>query len=390
MRLHFLLLASLLLPACSYSKNLPASTNGSEGVLFFSEVIAANLGVVPVGVSRTVIVWRNSGGTVECHGLGTGSAGDVSIQGGGHPDLPSDKCGTIAAEQVTLESATCDDDACTITSEDKGNIVVLHVTAKSKEAKASRLHVALKKASDATVWRDSIAVAFAPADRIELRGSFDDLAPLRLPILSGVVFSLPIARVVDANDQPMSIDDDTLKETFTGNGVIEDNDAVTYSPTVIAKKPGKASVKWELPGAIERVIDLEVVDRTEARSVALFAAPVSKDPAALSTDLDTLTAETLSPKDGLETIAFTTYAGARETYATRVRLADGRSALAPIDTVTVEPATLLRPALTGGAWSMTLSQIAATPTSGTGTVTLEAAGLTQSWPITVTVGKAQK
>jgi hypothetical protein len=392
MRLPFLpLLAPLLLAACSYSKNVPASTNGSESVLFFSQVTAANLGVVPIGVSRTVTVWRNSGGTVECHGLGTGSARDVSIQGGGKPDLPSDTCGSIAAEQVTLESATCDDDACTITSEDKGNSIVLHVAAKSKEAKASRLHVALKKESDAaTVWHDSIAVSFAPADRVELTGSFADLAVLRLPILTGVTFTLPIARVVDANDKEMSIDDDTLKETSNDNGVIGDNPD-PYAFNVIAKKPGKASVKWELPGAIERTVEIEVVDRTEARSLALFAATVSKDPAALSTDLDTLTADELSPKDGLESIAFTTYAGARSAYSTRVRLADGRSALAPIDGITVEPATLARPDLASADWALTLSTPSSkTATSGTGTVTLEAAGLTQIWPITVTPGKAQK
>ena len=392
MRLHFLpLLAPLALAACSYSKNVPASTNGSEHVLFFSQVTAANLGVVPIGVSRTVTVWRNSGGTVECHGLGTGSAGDVSIQSGGHPDLPSDKCGSIAAEQVTLESATCDDDACSVTSEDKGSTVVLHITAKSKEAKASRLHVALKKASDAaTVWHDSIAVSFAPADRIELTGSFGDLAVLRLPMLTGVTFTPPFARVVDANDKEMSIDDDALKETSNDNGVIAENPD-TYSLNLIAKKPGKASMKWELPGAIERTVEIEVVDRAEARSIALFAATVSKDPAARSVDLDTLTAEELSPKDGLESIAFTTYAGASSAYSTRVRLADGRSALAPIDGVTVEPATLARPDLLAGDWALTLSTPSSkTATSGTGTVTLEAAGLTQTWPITVTAGKAQK
>jgi hypothetical protein len=396
--MRFPLLAPLLLVvACSYSKNVGVSANGSENQLYFSQVYSADLGVVPVGVSRTVTVSRSSGGSVECHGLGTGSTqGDLSSQtvrpSGGSINLPADTCGSIAPEHITLESATCDDDACTVTSEDNGTSVTLHVASKSKDARATRLHVALKSTKDATAWHDSIAVSFAPAARIELTGSFRDLAALRLPILPGVVFGAPPARVVDANGQPMSIDDDTLKATSVTNGVFDEAEDTSIFGSFIAKKPGKGALKWELAGAIAREVEIEVVDRAEARMIALFPPFVAKDATReLSLDLDDLTAETLSPKDALETVAFTTSAGASSTFSTRVRLADGRAALAPIDSVTVEPATLLRPALASDDdWSLTLSDATSSGTSsGAGTLTLEAAGLTKAWPITVTASKAE-
>ncbi len=367
--LALVVLGALSAFGCAYKRTESVSANGEDRVLYFTGVVGADLGVVPLGATRTVHVARLPGGQVDCHPLGI--KGGVHTQGGGHPDLPSDTCDTIPPEPTDVEAATCDDDACTVTWDTAKTGITLHVTA--KEEKSTHLRVTLKSTKDGALYSDAIAVRFAPAKRVRLRGRPRDLLPLRTPVLPGVAVDYPEADVVDANDEPMSLDEGALERSLRGTG---------WEPGeyegLVAKTAGHGTMHWEVPGIISRDLDLEIVDPSSAVALEigpLETAPAYDDPAV---DLDTAPAVEATPIDAVELASSRAPVA---TFPTRAVLSDGRRALPAIDRVVVTPTIFAKasPDLSAS-W---VFDIDAAPAVGEGSLEVDAGPLSLTLPLRV-------
>ena len=366
MQARFVLVASLLV-GCAYTGHDSVSANGGDGVLYFSGATAPDVGVVPLGTSRTIQVDRLPGGDVTCYVLGIGD---------GHPDLPSDKCNAPPVYPIVLDSASCDADACGVTSTiDKGHLL-LHVSGKS--AGVSKVHVVVHGTSDGAVHSDSVAIAFAPADRIELEASPYDLAPLRQPVLPGVSFFRPNATVLDAAGHAMSIDPGALTYSIDGDAFTAAQDGA-----LVAAKPGQTVLEWQLRGAISRKVDLEVVRPSDVASLEVFASPWQGYQRAVDFDAPV-------PSDGAPLSSIETSPSAVGlTFTTRAVLLDGRRALPFVEATKVAPSSLgvdVEPDMFQ-AWELA---IWSAPVAGQGTLEVRANGVVTDLPLSVSAHGSSK
>jgi hypothetical protein len=379
MRFTLLGLAMLLSTGCAYERTQDTTANGAAGQLEFLEAYHGDLGIVPIGATRTVHVERLPGGTITCHTMGIRSRespSDVRPLGGGGP---SDTCDMIGADAVELVSAACDDDACTVTPAlaSRNDSVVLLVSGAS--AATTRLNVSLRSIKDGSIHTDAIPIRFAKAARVRLDAAPRDLPALLGPVLPGTPITLPWAKVVDAEGDEMSLDDDAIVASVEGDAVAPDS----YGIALVASAPGHATASWEVPGLIRRAIDIEVVDPSQARSIVVSdETPADVQLSTDTVDLDDAVAPTLAP---LSKISVESSRSLFETFPTRVVLADGRRALAPLDAVTIEPAVLgtVEPDVI----NPTSFAIEEAPVVGDGTLHLRVGAVSASIPISVTEPK---
>ncbi len=360
MQVRFVLTACLLL-GCAYTGHDSLAANGEDGALFFSGATAPDVGVVPLGTSRTIQVDRLPGGDVTCYAPG---------MAGGHPDLLSPTtCNAPPDYPIVLDSASCDADACDVTSTIERGHLTLHVSGKS--AGATKLHVVVHGTSDGAVHSDSVAIAFAPAGRIELQASPYDLAPLRAPVLPGVSFSPPAATVLDAAGHAMSVDPHALTYSVDGDAFTAKQDG-----TLVAGQPGHTTLEWQIPGAISRKVNLEVVSPSDVTSLEVSPSPWHGYQSAV--DFDAPVPSGGAPLSSIETSSATVGL----TFATRAVLLDGRRALPFLDATTVTPSSLgldVRPEMFE-AWDFT---IWSAPAAGQGTLEVRADGLVADLPLSV-------
>jgi DNA-binding transcriptional regulator YdaS (Cro superfamily) len=375
MRFTLLGLAMLLSTGCAYERTQDTTANGAAGQLEFLEAYRGDLGVVPIGATRTVHVERLPGGTITCHTMGIRSRqapGGVRALGGSGP---SDTCDTIGGDSVELVSASCDDDACTVTpvAASRSDSVVLHVT--GANAATTRLDVSLRSTKDGSIHTDAIGIRFAKAARVRLDVAPRDLPALLGPVLPGTPITLPWAKLVDADGTEMSLDDDAIVASLEGDAVAPDS----YGIALVASAPGHATASWEVPGVIRRAIDLEVVDASQARSIVVSDSASDVSLSMDSVDLDDATAPALTP---LSKVRVESSRSLFETFPTRVVLADGRRALAPLDAVSIEPAVL--GTVAPDTIDPTSLAIEEAPVVGDGTLHLRVGAVTASLPISVT------
>lgn len=337
LRTLFACSAALVLPAlagCSYTTHVGVTANGAENQLQFSRYESTLKTPLAVGYALDIAVSRFSASNIDCKGLGLRSAapssGGLHIQGGNLPD--TEHCGVQLADVVSFVSATCDDDLCTIasdTSNPKG--VGLKVT--GKRAGSTRLVVSLK--SGETVFEDYVTLRFEAAARIEVAMAPGQAAAAKVPALPGIEVTPPHASVRDAKGEELEIDDSLLVLASEGDA---------YEPGelgtgLVAKRPGHTAFRFTYEGLPARTVDLEVVDPADARALLLYA-PLPRatgpyayvDPADLDGDPGIASGRVTSISVAL---------GRAATFVARVALVDGRSAIAPLTTVEVSPASFL-------------------------------------------------
>ena len=332
------LLASLATAAafagCSYSQEVAPRNNGESKVLSFE----GPTGVAPLGAPRSVIVGRDTGGTQDCH-LGSRSVAQAGLHPAGGLNGP-EHCEPVTkdASSYSVQSAACDDDGCTVTP-DAASSQWLHVGATAAQVAAgarveARLRVTLKSKTDGSLYTDSFVVRFARASRIRVTGGTRSLLPLITPMMPGVDLNLPTATVVDERDKPLQVEPGTLEPSFTGDSFTpESND--TYNTVYHSTRPGRSTLKWELAGVLTRSLDLEVVDPSTARALAILAPKSEQERRGAKPDLDAaLAVPEAAAVERLEAAG-----GGRIFAEVRVVLADGRTALVNVDKVETDRAT---------------------------------------------------
>ena len=328
-------LAVAVLGGCSYSREVPPRNNGESKVLSFD----GPTGVAPLGAARSVIVGRDTGGTQDCH-LGSRSVAHAGLHPAGGSFNGPEHCAPVPTDSASysLESAACDDDACTVTP-DAASSQWLHVAATPAKVAAgerveARLRVTLKSKTNGALYTDSFVVRFARAARIRVSNGTDSPLPLIMPMMPGVDLLMPNATVVDDGDKPLEVEPGTLVTTLTGECFTpESND--TYNRVYHSTRPGRATLKWELAGVITRSLDLEVVDPSTARSLAVLAPKSEYDRRGAEQDLDEALAIAEAP--AVERLEGT--AGHPIFGEVRVVLADGRMALVSVEQVETDRAT---------------------------------------------------
>lgn len=362
--------ALALVAGCSWSEDRAVRANGVAQQLLFDRIEDANVGTVPFGVTRTIVVERYSGGEVDCAlGSSNVNVGPIRTEGGGKPDIPT-HCDQIASEQVALVSASCPDDACIVTSEEKDTYVVLRVTAKSTTPVSTELRVSLQKKGATDVWSDSVAIAFAPAKGISLGARIGDATAFGSVLLPAVSMQIPSAKVVGEDDKPMSLDSDAMKSAIVGDAVAGD----LTSGEVTAKAKGTASIVWDVPGVAHRELSIEVAAPTDVKALVVAAAPKATyetgwvDPAATSV-----------PALGGFVDAISVAPNTSHRFDVHAELLDGRYALVAMDEPVVD-SKLLVDAYQGAPDELVILSSYGT---GSGTITLTAAGMTRKIPITV-------
>ncbi len=377
-RTFFACSALLGLPAlagCNYTAHAAVKANGVEQQLQFSRYPSTLKTPLAVGYTLDVAVSRFSAGDLDCKGLGLRSAGPspggLHIQGGNLPE--TDHCSAQQADVVSFVSATCDDDLCTLasdTSSPKG--VGLKIT--GKRAGTTRLVVALK-AGD-TVFEDYVTLRFEVATGIHLAMRPSQVAAAKIPSLAGIEVTPPRASVRDANGEELEIDDSRL--AFASEG--EAFEVGKLGSSLVATKPGHTTLRYTYEALPVRTIDLEVVDPSDARALFLYAPlPRAKDPYAQVDPAD------LESDPGIASGRVTSISvgrGTSATFSARVALVDGRSAVAPLTTVEVTPASFVR----ASAEVIEPENLYVAGTRiGTGTLDLRAADkATLTMPVTVT------
>lgn len=357
---------------CSVTEKVPAANNGESKVLSFD----GPKGTSPLGASRLVLVGRDTGGTENC------TIGSRSIAGGGlHPTGGSlsgpDHCGPVQkdAASYSLESAACDDDACTVTPDDASSLA-LHVAATTAGLAAgarvdARLRVTLKSKTDGALYTDSFVVRFARAARIRVANGIESPLPLLMPMMVGVTLNMPTATVVDGEGKALEVEPDTLVTTFP-DALFTPHSASHYNTSYRATRPGRAALKWELPGIIARSLDIEVVDPSTARSLVILAPTSDAERRGRKQDLDDALATPEAPAaESLQGAAGRPIVG-----EVRVLLADGRTALADIDQAETDRATEAKCSPSEDAFE--LYRLGAAGVAGS--VTVKAAGLSRSLP----------
>lgn len=343
--------------------------NGAAQQLLFEDVTHADVGTVPFGVTRTLVVERYSAGDIECT-LGSRSAGngELGVRGGGKPDIP-EHCTSIPPEPIDVVSASCPNDGCIVAAEDSGDAVILRVTARSATPVATRLEVSVRKHGGSDLWTDSVAIAFAPAKRVALTVERRDLAALSSVLLPGVKLSMPRATVVDDAGKPMSIDSGTLTSKLVGDSIDQDDG---YAP-LVARKPGTSTLVWDLPGVIHREITLEVAAPADVKTLVVSPQPKRQSDFE-SVDVD---ANPVPAVGGLLE-AIVVAPNTTTELDVHAQLSDGRFALVALDAPIVEPKVLLD--VYGAPDELIVGTNYGT---GMGTITLSGAGVTRAIPITV-------
>ncbi len=256
-------LASGACAPLQYTKAHEGQANGAAGTLYFLRVDEASVGVAPIGGTRTVKVARYSPGIVQCAKFpALPEESNVELRAGF--SIPSDRCTGLAPDPVELVSASCPEGACSVTSALEGDVVVLRVSA--KEARATKLDVTLKNRAGET-FTDSVAIGFAKAGRIALRGA----AVLDVPLVVGAEMYVPEARLLDEKGDEMSIDDDAIVRVQTGDALSRPENDVRMN----AVAPGKTTLTWEVAGVLRREATVEVVAPSEVRELQALAEPRS-------------------------------------------------------------------------------------------------------------------
>jgi hypothetical protein len=378
--LSFLLLS--VLAGCSYTSHQGVMANGASSQLYF---LGAGVNdpsdVLAVGFAAKVIVQRWSAGDVPCTGLGlhknAAASGGLHIQGGNLPD--PDHCDSRPADAVTLVSAACADDTCSVTT-DASDPRAVTVTVTGLHAGSSSLVVSLKS-SDGNTYADSVPMRFSAPARIRLSADARETSAMNAPVLPGVAITKPTAFVIDADGQRLVIDDSALQAMSDGDAFV----ASAAYPNFLADHAGHCVLHWSYPGVPERSLDLEVVDPSEAHALFVYA-PLPDAPTGTEGYVDPADAPAAGePATGrITSIELTAYDYG--TYPIRVKLADGRFALAQIDAPVLAPAAL---GSTLAALDLSAFDLEAGKTPGQGTVTVRAApGATATLAVKVTARPA--
>lgn len=375
--LRFLLVASVL-AGCSYTSHQGVRANGASSQLYFTGVgVNDRSDILAVGYAAKVVVQRWSAGDVPCTGLGlhknAAASGGLHIQGGNLPD--PDHCDSRPADAVTLVSAACADDTCSVTT-DASDPRAVTVTVTGLHAGSSSLLVSLQS-SDGNTYADSVPLRFSAPARIRLSADAREISAMNAPVLPGVAITKPSASVIDADGQRLVIDDSAIQATSDGDAFVES----TAYPPFVATHAGHSVLHWSYPGLPDRSLDLEVVDPSEAHALFVYA-PLPDASAGYRGNVDPADAPpAVEPATGrITSIEVTAYDYG--TFPIRVKLADGRFALAQLD------APVLAPAALGSALAaldLSAFDLEGGKTPGQGTVTLRAAaGATATLAVKVT------
>ena len=390
-----LVAAAPALAGCSYTSHQGALTNGEASQLYFSGAGASSAfaaaglpgDILAVGYAATVVVERYGPGDVPCTGLGLNkndvSSGGLHIQGG---DLGNtEHCASRPADGVTLVSASCIDDTCSVVADtSKPSAVTLTVT--GAHAGTSHLAVSLKSAVDGKTYADTIVMRFAAPARIKLGTEPRFVVAMNGPVLPGVEIERPRAWVVDADDEKLEIADGAL-------AAVTEGDAYAETPEfgwLKSQHAGHTVVRWSYPGLADRSIDLEVVDPSEAHALFVYAplpsVPSGTAASAIEEDPADVPPEGEPATGRITSIDLVQYDFG--TFPLRVKLADGRFALAAVEDPVLTPA-VLGTVMFGGLDPSTVD-VEANGVVGEGTVTLRAApGATATLVVKVTARPAR-
>jgi hypothetical protein len=333
--------AASALVGCSYTHHQGVLANGASSQLYFtgagSPFAAGDL--LAVGYAAKVVVARYGPSDVPCTGLGLHKNGvpsvGVGIQGGDLGD--PDHCASLPADGVSLVSAACADDTCSVTA-DTTDPRAVTLTVTGAHAGATRLVVSLKSAADGKTYDDSLAMRFAAPARLRLAADARYVDAMNGPVLPGVQITRPRAEVVDADDEVLEIGDGALTATTEGDAYADSPEFSRFE----AKHAGHTVLRWSYAGVPERTVDLEVVDPSEAHALFVYA-PLPRVPsgtAASARDVDPAAAP---PPGEPVTGRITSIELAQSDFGTfpfRVKLADGRFALAAVGDPALEPAAI--------------------------------------------------
>ena len=327
------------LAACSYTHHQGVMSNGASSELYFTGAVPLDAAeLLAVGSRAKVVVQRWGPSDVPCTGLGLHknavAAGGVHIQGGDLPD--PDHCGSRVADVVSVVSAACADDTCSVTV-DASDSRSVKLTVTGMHAGSSNLAVSLKSAADGKTYDDTIPVRFSAPARIRLAAAARDVTAMSGPVLPGVALTKPRAYVVDAADASLTIDANDLHATSDGDSYVD----AEYS-LFKADHAGHTVLHWAYPGVAERSLDLEVVDASEAHALFVYA-PLPDGPsggASRAREIDPADVAPISePATGrITSIELVAYEYG--TFPIRAKLADGRFALADIAAPVLAPAAL--------------------------------------------------
>lgn len=367
----------------AYTKDVAPVANGEGNVLLFkgADPTKALAGVAPLGTTRTVLVTRDAGGTKECSvGQRSLGSGGIHPMGGGGLDDP-EHCEPTNETEVdyAVESAACDEGACVVTT-DPARSQLFHVGATAAQISAgapveARLRVTLKSLKDGSLYSDTFVLRFARAARIEVRNGIHSPLPLVTPMMPGVELVMPTATVLSAEDDALVLEPDALVMTFPA-AIFASKSSDPYDPSWVAKAPGHATLTWELPGVIARSLDLEVVDPTRVRSLAVLGPEDERKRRYVAQTLDEALAIPEAP--AVEKLAATAHR--HIVGELRVVLEDGRTALVNVDRVETDHPAEAKSGVEEGAFR--IYRLGATAV--TGTVTVHAAGLSRSLPFSLT------
>ncbi len=365
------LLAAPSLAACSYTHHEGVLANGDSSQLYFSGtgVSSAADELLAVGYAATLTVERYGPTDVPCTGLGLHkngvAGGDLHVQGGSLPD--TDHCDGRPADAVSVISAACTDDTCSVTA-DTSNPRVVTLTVTGAHAGTGHLAVSLKSVGDGNTYEDSVAMRFSEPVRISLAAFPRDIPAMIGPVLPGVRITKPRAYVLDADGATLTIDDSALRATSDGDAYVDARQFSLFE----ADHAGHTTLRWSYPGVPDRSLDLEVVSPSEAHALFVYA-PLPDtstgtaggahypDPADVTPVGEPDTGRITSIE--LEVYDF-------GTFPIRVKLTDGRFALATIDDPVLAPAAL---GSTGSTLEPAAFDLEAGKLTGQGTLTLRAA-----------------
>jgi hypothetical protein len=372
-----------LLVGCSYTRHEGVMANGATSQLYFSG--SSRLDLLAVGYAATVTVQRYGPSDVPCTGLGLHkngvASGGIRIQGGSLPD--PDHCDGRPSDAVTLVSASCTDDTCSVTT-DTTDPRAVTITVTGARAGTGHLAVSLKSGADGNTYEDDIPLRFEVAARIRLAADPRELAAMTGPVLPGVAITKPRASVVDAADELLEVGDTALIATTDGDAFA---DTQEYPPFK-AQHAGHTVLRWSYTGVADRTIDLEVVDPSEARALFVYA-PLPPAPSGISSTTSDVDPADAPPAGEPASGRITSIELVENDYGTfpfRVRLVDGRFAVATVED----------PELTPAALGSTLAGLDLSAfdlegkSAGSGTITLRAApGATTTLPVKVTARPAR-
>jgi hypothetical protein len=299
------------------------------------------------------------------------------MQGG---SINTEQCNGLAADAVKFVSASCEDDVCSIDAETTNDrLITLHVT--GKRAAETRLLVSLTSEDGATKYDDATKLSFGVSSRIRVKMADADLPVAKNPVLTGVSIDVPASVIVDEKDRPLFTGSDPPVAAYEGDAFVEATDRLGL---LVATRPGHTVLHWRYAGVPDRTLDLEVVDPAQARALFVYAAlpevaagtlpPKPSDPDDLREDSST--------SGGRITSLELDSAYRSKAFPTRVSLADGRLAIANLDSVDLLPYDLAYAAAAYG--DASLLEVRG-QRAGEGMLTLRAApGATLTLPVKVT------